>query len=90
MGDGIYAALSGAIAHQTSLETTATNLSNASTAGFRAIRPVFQEVLAREEGPGQPVRFSTVSRARMRRSVRRMSQPCETERSPGSQLSVSA
>ncbi len=61
MGDGIYAALSGAIAHQTSLETTATNLANASTTGYRAIRPVFQEVLAREAGAGQQIRFSAVT-----------------------------
>lgn len=60
MSEGIYAALSGAIAHQTSLETTATNLANASTAGYRSIRPVFHEVLAREAGAGEPVRFSSV------------------------------
>lgn len=60
MSDGIYAALSGAIAHQTSLETTATNLANASTTGYRAIRPVFHEVLAREAGPGEPIHFSAV------------------------------
>ncbi len=63
MGDGIYAALSGAIAHQTSLETTATNLANASTTGFRAIQPVFHEVLAEQRGPGQAVHFSAVRKS---------------------------
>lgn len=60
MADGIYAALSGAIAHQTSLESTATNLANVSTTGYRALVPVFHEVLAKEAGTGDPVRFSAV------------------------------
>jgi len=63
MGDGIYAALSGAIAHQTSLETTATNLANASTTGFRAIQPVFREILAEQGGPGQATHFSAVRKS---------------------------
>lgn len=47
MSDGIYAALSGAVLQGTILDNTAANVSNASTAGFHAVRPVFREVLAR-------------------------------------------
>ncbi|MEI8257010.1 MAG: flagellar hook basal-body protein, partial [Deltaproteobacteria bacterium] len=47
MGHGIYVALSGAIAQATALETTATNLANASTDGYQRLRPVFHEVLSR-------------------------------------------
>ena len=62
MSSGIYSALSGAIAQSVSLEHTATNLANANTDGFRAVRPVFHEVMAREAGRGEPVRFSVVRR----------------------------
>ncbi len=61
MSDGIYAALSGAIAHQTSLESAATNLANSSTTGYRAIRPVFQEVLAKEGAEKDRIHFSSVT-----------------------------
>jgi flagellar basal body rod protein FlgG len=47
MSNGIYVALSGAIAQETSLETTATNLANASTPGYQKLVPVFRESLAR-------------------------------------------
>jgi flagellar basal body rod protein FlgG len=47
MADGIYAALSGAVAQVVSLESTAENLANASTGGYRASRPVFHELLSR-------------------------------------------
>ena len=45
MSHGIYAALSGAIAQQSSLDSIAGNLANANTTGYRAVRPVFHEVL---------------------------------------------
>lgn len=48
MSKGIYAALSGAIASSTALDLTAENLANASTTGYRKLRPVFREVLERE------------------------------------------
>ncbi|MFO0611666.1 MAG: flagellar hook basal-body protein [Polyangiaceae bacterium] len=51
MSKGIYTALSGAIASSTALDVTAENLANASTAGFRKLRPVFREVLERETTP---------------------------------------
>jgi len=62
MADGIYAALSGAVAHYTSLETTAQNLANIDTTGYRAVTPVFHEVLA-AEGSDRTVRFTAVRRS---------------------------
>lgn len=47
MADGIYVALSGAIAQTTNLEATASNLANASTDGYQRVRPLFREELAR-------------------------------------------
>ncbi len=47
MSDGIYVALSGALAQTALLETTANNLANASTDGYQRVRPVFQEALSR-------------------------------------------
>lgn len=91
MAEGIYAALSGAIAHQTSLEATATNLANVSTTGFRAIRPVFQEVLAREAGPGQPVHFSAIRQTRVDTSagsVEHTDRPLDIAMGPKSFLAV--
>jgi flagellar basal-body rod protein FlgF len=62
MADGIYAALSGALAHYTSLETTAQNLANIDTTGYRAVTPVFHEVLANESSD-ETVRFTSVRRS---------------------------
>lgn len=59
MGDGIYCALSGALAQQTALDTTATNLANASVAGFHAQTPIFREVL-KQAGPMGTLRFAEV------------------------------
>ena len=50
MSDGIYVALSGAIAQASSLDTTATNLANASTDGYQRVRTVFREALATATG----------------------------------------
>ncbi len=60
MADGIYAALSGALAHYTSLEATAQNLANIDTTGYRAVTPVFHEVLSRAQRPSETIRFSAV------------------------------
>jgi flagellar basal body rod protein FlgG len=50
MSHGIYAALSGAVAQMSALDQTATNVANASTAGFRAARPVFHELISKDVG----------------------------------------
>lgn len=47
MGDGIYVALSGAIAQSMNLDATASNLANASTDGYQRARPVFREELTK-------------------------------------------
>jgi flagellar basal-body rod protein FlgF len=47
VADGIYVALSGAIAQSTNLDTTAANLANASTDGYQRVRTVFREELSR-------------------------------------------
>jgi flagellar basal-body rod protein FlgF len=46
MSRGLYVALSGAVAQEQALETTAQNLANANTSGYQRMRPVFREVLA--------------------------------------------
>lgn len=58
MSRGIYVALSGAVAQETALETTATNLANASTPGYQRLRPVFREALsnATQQKPGAAMR----------------------------------
>ncbi len=62
MGDGIYAALSGAVAQSVALETTANNLANLSTTGYMKQREIFREVLAKNMGPNpQSLHFSAVS-----------------------------
>jgi flagellar basal-body rod protein FlgF len=43
MSDGIYVALSGAVAQQEALDATATNLANAATTGYQRLRPVFSQ-----------------------------------------------
>jgi|HubBroStandDraft_2_1064218.scaffolds.fasta_scaffold68519_3 flagellar basal-body rod protein FlgF len=50
MSDGIYVALSGAVAQTSVLDVTATNLANASTDGYQRMRHVFREALAQAEG----------------------------------------
>ncbi len=60
MAKGIYTALSGAIAAERSLDVTANNLANASTAGYQRQRAVFREVLdaaAAPRGVANPNRF---------------------------------
>lgn len=46
MSDGIYSALSGAIAQQKALDVVANNVANANTTGYRADRVAFREALA--------------------------------------------
>jgi len=46
MADGIYTALTGAVAQQHSLDVIANNVANVTTAGYRADKAVFSEFLA--------------------------------------------
>jgi flagellar basal-body rod protein FlgF len=47
MSDGIYAALSGAVAQELALETTANNAANLATSGYQSERAVFHEILGK-------------------------------------------
>jgi flagellar basal-body rod protein FlgF len=71
MSDGIYSALSGAIAQQRSLDIVANNVANASTTGFRADRVAFSEVLppAGETTRADALRYVAVSEVRTDQSA---------------------
>ena len=64
MPDGIYAALSGAIANERALEVTANNLANVSTTGFKgdriAARSEFAKELERQSPVDQQVALDAV------------------------------
>lgn len=50
MSDGIYTAMSGAVAMDHNLDILSNNLANVSTPGFKGARPSFESVLARAQG----------------------------------------
>lgn len=58
MSKGVYVALSGAVAQEAALETTATNVANATNAGYQRVRPVFREALARAARPDPNLRYA--------------------------------
>lgn len=62
MSRGVYVALSGAIAQEQALDTTAQNLANASTVGYQKLRPVFNEALAGASKSGQALHYEVVNR----------------------------
>jgi flagellar basal-body rod protein FlgF len=51
MSDGIYAALSGALAQERNLQVTANNVANTNTTGYKADRPSFYETLTKVKDP---------------------------------------
>jgi len=64
VSDGIYAALSGAIGQERSLDVVANNVANANTTGFRGDRVAFSEALSQAglDGPApDALRFAEVS-----------------------------
>lgn len=62
MSQGVYAAMSGAMAQEAMLECAAQNLANAGTGGFRGVRPVFHEVMAQAQN-GSSVRYTAMTGA---------------------------
>jgi flagellar basal body rod protein FlgG len=62
MSRGVYVALSGAVAQEQALETTAQNLANASTVGYQKMRPVFNEALRGASKNGQALHYGAVAR----------------------------
>ena len=65
MSDGIYVALSGAIAQASNLETTASNLANAGTDGYQRVRPIFQEELSRAGNPEPGSHYASLAGTRL-------------------------
>lgn len=65
MSDGIWAAVSGAVAQQRALDVTANNVANANTTGFRGDRVAFREALSQASGENEAapdsLRFVSVS-----------------------------
>lgn len=63
MSDGIYSALSGAVAQQRALDVVANNVANAGTVGFRADGLAFREAVSREQGGPNPdgLRYVTIA-----------------------------
>lgn len=67
MGDGIYSAVSGAVAQQRSLDVVANNVANARTTAYRGDRVAFAEALANtgENRPeGNALRYVSADRIR--------------------------
>jgi flagellar basal-body rod protein FlgF len=63
MSDGIYSALSGAIAQERNLSVAANNVANVNTTGYRADKTVFGEVMSKVKNklPLQPsLRYASV------------------------------
>src|ERR1700730_10808164 len=65
MSDGIYVALSGAIAQSTQLDTTAQNLANSSTDGYQRGGPRFREALARARSGDPSVHYAAFAGTRL-------------------------
>jgi len=59
---GVYVALSGARAQEQALEATATNVANATSAGYQRMRPVFRQVLSRAVKGDEELRYATTAR----------------------------
>ena len=68
MSDGIYAALSGAIAAERSLDVVANNVTNVGTDGFRGERLAFRETMARATSASPTpttLRFTEIEESRV-------------------------
>jgi len=64
MSDGIYSALSGAVAQERALSAVANNVANVNTTGYKADKTIFAEVMAKAQKqlPTAPsLRYATVS-----------------------------
>jgi flagellar basal body rod protein FlgG len=92
MGDGIYVALSGAIAQATNLDATAQNLANAGTDGYQRVRPVFQEELARAGSHDPAFHYTQIASTQndtTRGALRETGKPLDFVLPEGSYLAVS-
>jgi len=90
MDNGIYAALTGALAQIRRLDLVSNNLANANTAGFKADKPVFEEFNtprpATVQGPlvADPTHEANVMGAKPRRNQYTACAGTITDHSPGS------
>jgi flagellar basal body rod protein FlgG len=66
---GVYVALSGAVAQEQALEATATNVANASSAGYQRLRPVFRQALAKAEKGDPQLQYARTSRTALDTTV---------------------
>jgi flagellar basal-body rod protein FlgF len=92
MGDGIYVALSGAIAQAANLDATAQNLANAGTDGYQRVRPVFQEELARAGAHDPAYHYTQLASTQndtARGALRETGRPLDFVLPEGSYLAVS-
>lgn len=92
MADGIYVALSGAIAQSMNLDTTAQNLANSSTDGYQRVRPVFSEELSRAGTLDPGLHYSSVSNTKLdtkRGELRDTGNPLDFAMPEGTYLAVS-
>lgn len=69
MSKGVYVALSGAVAQENAMEATATNVANASSAGFQRLRPVFRQALANAVDRDGQLHYTTTSRTALDTTV---------------------
>jgi flagellar basal body rod protein FlgG len=91
MSDGIYVALSGALAQTATLDATASNLANASTDGYERERPIFREALARADGHGATLRSVTAATTLLdttRGALRTTGRPLDVTLPEGAYLAV--
>ena len=92
MGDGIYVALSGAIAQSQNLDATAADLANASTDGYQRIRPMFREELSKAGSREPALHYATASGSSTdtaRGSLRVTGSPLDFAMPQGTYLAVS-
>jgi flagellar basal-body rod protein FlgF len=62
MSDGIYSALSGALAQEKNLAVVANNVANTGTAGFQGDKVVFGEVLAKSQARPASLHYVAIDR----------------------------
>jgi flagellar basal body rod protein FlgG len=92
VADGIYVALSGAIAQAANLDATAQNLANAATDGYERVRPVFREELARAGSREPAFHYASVTRTQndtTRGQLRATGRPLDFAVPEGTYLAVS-
>ncbi len=92
MADGIYVALSGAIAQSMNLDSTAQNLANASTDGYQRMRPIFREELSRAGSHDPGLHYSSLAGSKLdtsRGELRATGRPLDFAMPQGTYLAVS-